>query len=275
MQIFEIFTEKNRVLLKAMVATDFKLRYQQSFLGYIWSVLKPLLLFSVMYLVFIRFLKFGADVPHFSVGLLLGITMWNFFVETTSGAMSSVVVHGDLMRKINFSKFVVVISAGMSALINFGINFIVVIIFALINGVQPSWWGLLIFPLVIELFVLSLGVGFYLGALYVTFRDLSPIWEVVIQAGFYATPIIYPVSLVATNLGPHYGPLLSRLILLNPLAQIVQDARHILIAPQNPIIWESFSNPLIKLIPVIICVLFFVGGITYFSSKSNKFAELV
>lgn len=258
-----------------MVATDFKLRYQQSFLGYIWSVLKPLLLFSVMYLVFIRFLKFGADVPHFSVGLLLGITMWNFFVETTSGAMSSVVVHGDLMRKINFSKFVVVISAGMSALINFGINFIVVIIFALINGVQPSWWGLLIFPLVIELFVLSLGVGFYLGALYVTFRDLSPIWEVVIQAGFYATPIIYPVSLVATNLGPHYGPLLSRLILLNPLAQIVQDARHILIAPQNPIIWESFSNPLIKLIPVIICVLFFVGGITYFSSKSNKFAELV
>ncbi|MFT8592530.1 MAG: ABC transporter permease [Bifidobacterium sp.] len=275
MQIFEIFSEKNRVLLKAMVATDFKLRYQQSFLGYIWSVLKPLLLFSVMYLVFIRFLKFGADVPHFSVGLLLGITMWNFFVETTSGAMSSVVVHGDLMRKINFSKFVVVISAGMSALINFGINFIVVIIFALINGVQPSWWGLLIFPLVVELFVLSLGVGFFLGALYVTFRDLSPIWEVVIQAGFYATPIIYPVSLVATNLGPHYGPLLSRLILLNPLAQIVQDARHILIAPENPIIWDSFSNPLIKLIPVIICVIFFVWGIAYFSSRSNKFAELV
>ncbi|KFI84257.1 MULTISPECIES: ABC transporter permease [Bifidobacterium] len=275
MRIFEIFTEKNRVLLKAMVSTDFKLRYQQSFLGYIWSVLKPLLLFSVMYMVFVRFLKFGADVPHFSVGLLLGITMWNFFAETTAGAMGSVVSHGDLMRKINFSKFVVVISSALSALINFAINFVVVLIFALINGVQISWSALLIIPLTLELFVISLGVGFFLGALYVTFRDLSPIWEVVMQAGFYATPIIYPVSLVATNLGPHYGPLLSRLILLNPLAQIVQDARHVLIAPENPTIWESFSNPLISMIPVLLCILIFIGGVSYFSSKSKNFAELV
>jgi ABC-2 type transport system permease protein len=95
------------------------------------------------------------------------------------------------------------------------------------------------------------------------------------QAGFYATPIIYPVSLVATNLGPHYGPLLSRLILLNPLAQIVQDARHVLIAPENPTIWESFSNPLISMIPVLLCILIFIGGVSYFSSKSKNFAELV
>ena len=87
MNITEIFTRKNRLLLKAMVSTDFKLRYQQSFLGYIWSVLKPLMLFTIMYLVFVRFLKFGADVPHFSVALLLGIIMWNFFNETTTGGM--------------------------------------------------------------------------------------------------------------------------------------------------------------------------------------------
>lgn len=275
MQILEIFSKKNWVLLKAMVATDFKLRYQQSFLGYIWSVLKPLMLFTVMYMVFVRFLKFGDSVPHFSVGLLLGITMWNCFVEASSGAMISVVNHGDLMRKINFSKFVVVISAMMSALINFGINFVVVIIFALINGVELHVSALMILPLTLELIVFSLGVGFYLGALYVNFRDLNPIWEVVIQAGFYATPIIYPLSLVVTNLGPHWGPLISKLMLLNPMAQIIQDARHFIISDQNPIIWGSFNHSVIDFIPLTLSVVLLFGGISYFTKKSTTFAEMV
>lgn len=271
----EIFTRKNRLLLNAMVSTDFKLRYQQSFLGYIWSVLKPLMLFTIMYVVFVRFLRFGADVPHFSVALLLGIIMWNFFNETTTGGMMSIVGHGDLLRKIHFSKYVVVVASSMSALINFGINFVVVIVFALVNGVRPTWSWLLILPIVFELYILSLGVAFFLSAVYVNLRDLSPIWEVVMQAGFYATPIIYPISLIASKAGA-YGPLFARLdLVLNPVAQIVQDARHVMISTANPTIWEWVANPFLKMWPVIFSILIFLGGLKYFTVKSKYFAELV
>ena len=254
MSILEIFSHKNWLLLKAMVSSDFKLRYKQSMLGYLWSVLKPLMLFGVMYVVFIHFLRFGDSVPHFSVGLLLGIVMWNFFSETTSGGLNAVVGHGDLLRKIKFSKY-----------------FVVVMLFALANGVHFTWSALLIIPIFVELFFLALGVAFFLGAAYVYFRDLSPIWEVVMQAGFYATPIIYPVSLVVTNA----GEFIARLqLLLNPAAQIVQDARHVLIAPENVTVWENWP-PYIAVIPVILSFLIFLGGLKFYTAKSKSFAELV
>ena len=275
MNITEIFTRKNRLLLKAMVSTDFKLRYQQSFLGYIWSVLKPLMLFTIMYLVFVRFLKFGADVPHFSVALLLGIIMWNFFNETTTGGMMSIVGHGDLLRKIHFSKYVIVIASSMSAMINFGINFVVVVVFALINGVSLTWSWLLMVPLVLELYMLSLGIAFFLSAVYVNLRDLNPIWEVVMQAGFYATPIIYPISLITSKAG-EYGLIFARLdLILNPVAQIVQDARHVMISPANQTIWQWVDNPFLQCWPIILSVLIFLGGLKYFTVKSQYFAELV
>ena len=275
MNITEIFTRKNRLLLKAMVSTDFKLRYQQSFLGYIWSVLKPLMLFTIMYLVFVRFLKFGADVPHFSVALLLGIIMWNFFNETTTGGMMSIVGHGDLLRKIHFSKYVIVIASSMSAMINFGINFVVVVVFALINGVSLTWSWLLMVPLVLELYMLSLGIAFFLSAVYVNLRDLNPIWEVVMQAGFYATPIIYPISLITSKAG-EYGPIFARLdLILNPVAQIVQDARHVMISPANQTIWQWVDNPFLQCWPIILSVLIFLGGLKYFPVKSQYSAELV
>ncbi|WP_300767220.1 ABC transporter permease [uncultured Bifidobacterium sp.] len=275
MNITEIFSRKNRILLKAMVGTDFKLRYQQSFLGYIWSVLKPLLLFTIMYLVFVRFLRFGADVPHFSVGLLLGIILWNFFNETTTGGMMSVVGHGDLLRKIHFSKHIVVISSSMGALINFGINFVVVIIFALLNGVSPRWSNFLIFPIVIELYFLSLGIAFFLSAVYVKLRDLNPIWEVLMQAGFYATPIIYPISMIASRAG-ETGPLLAKLdLMLNPMAQIIQDARHVLIAPENSTLWGWTSHFLVACWPVVVSFALFTAGLVFFTKRSQYFAELV
>lgn len=271
MDITELFSRKNRLLLKAMVSTDFKLRYQQSILGYLWSVLKPLMLFAIMYLVFVKFLRFGQDIPHFAVALLLGTVVWGFFSEATSGGMLSVVGHGDLLRKIYFPKQIVVISSIASALINFSINFIVVLLFSLVNGVHLTWSSLLIIPIFVELVLLATGVAFFLGALFVNFRDLNPIWEVVMQAGFYATPIIYPVSMVANNIGPDA----ARYILLNPMAQIIQDARHVLISPANVTIWESFSSPLSGMIPILLSVLIFVAGLMFFSSRAKQFAELV
>ena len=261
LNIFEIFTKKNRILLKAMVSTDFKLRYQQSVLGYLWSILKPLLLFTIMYFVFVKFMRFGDGIPHFAVALLLGIVMWNFFNETTTGGMMSIVGHGDLLRKIHFSKYVVVIASSMSALINFGLNFIVVIIFMLINGVHLTWSCLLIVPLILELYILALGIAFFLSAVYVNLRDLNPIWEVVMQAGFYATPIIYPISMISSR-GGMWGPIVAKLdLILNPVAQIVQDARYVLVDQANVTVWQMEGNHVLAVWPILFSILIFFTGL--------------
>ena len=128
------FSRRNQILLKELIKTDFKLRYQGSVIGYLWSILKPILLFLILYLVFVRFMRFGEAIPHFAVALLLGITIWNFFSEATNMGMLSIVSRGDLLRKVNFSKPVLIFSVVANAFINLMISLVVVIIFALING---------------------------------------------------------------------------------------------------------------------------------------------
>ena len=117
-----ILGRRNQILLRELVITDFKLRYQGSILGYVWSLLKPLMLFAIMYVVFIHFLRFGNGIPHFAVALLLGIVMWTFFIEATNQGMQAIVLRGDLIRKINFPKYIIVISGTISALINLIFN---------------------------------------------------------------------------------------------------------------------------------------------------------
>ena len=263
-----IFDRKNRILLKELVKTDFKLRYQGSVLGILWSVLKPLMLFAVMYVVFVHFLKFGADIPHFPVALLLAITLWSFFAEATSSGMRAIVDRGDLMRKIKFPKYIVVISTTGSALIQLAINVCVVVIFAIFNGVDFHWYVLFAPIVFIELYVLSLGAAFLLSALYVKFRDLGHIWEVVLQAGFYATPIIYPLAMVA-----NFSLEASKALLMNPMAQIIQDMRYLIIYDGTQTVWNYINNIWIALIPIAITIIIAVLGWRYFKKNSKKFAE--
>ena len=114
MRPFNVFKRKNRILLRELVVTDFKLRYQGSALGYMWSILKPLFLFAILYLVFDKFLSLGRAIEHFPVYLLLGIVKWNFFAEATSLGLQSIVGRGDLIRKVNFPKYIIVISGTIS-----------------------------------------------------------------------------------------------------------------------------------------------------------------
>ena len=109
--MLDFFSQKNRILLREMVKTDFKLRYQGSLIGHLWSILKPLMLFTIMYLVFVRFLRFDDGTPHYAIGLLIGMVTWSFFSEATSMGMMSIVSRGDLLRKLNFSKEIIVISS--------------------------------------------------------------------------------------------------------------------------------------------------------------------
>lgn len=270
MKISSIISRPNRILLRELVVTDFKLRYQGSVLGYLWSLLKPLLLFAILYLVFVQFLKFGGDIEHYPVYLLLGVVMWSFFIEATSQGMQAIVERGDLIRKINFPKYIIVVSGTISALINLLLNLLVVFVFIAINGVELNLSALLLPLNILELYVLSLAIAFLLGAVYVKYRDISHIWEVFLQGAFYATPILYPIGMVIAE-----SELAAKILMLNPIAQIIQDARYNLISHQTTTTESLINNPMLTLLPYLFVLLLIVFAIWYFKKNQAHFAENV
>jgi ABC-2 type transport system permease protein len=261
-----VFTKKNRALLSELVRTDFKLRYQGSVLGYAWALLRPLLLFVILYVVFVKFLKLGTEVPHFPVYLLLGIVIWNFFNEMTVQSLGSIVGRGDLIRKIRIPRWIIVLSSSLSALINLLLNLLVVGVFSFINHVDLMQTALWLPLILLEVYIFALGVSLFLSAFFVKYRDVSYIWEVALQAGFYLTPILYPLARI-TNLT------LQKIIIVNPLAQSIQDARYVAVTHQTRTIHQVFDGGWYQLIPYVITVLVLVGGLLYFKSQAKYFAE--
>lgn len=268
MSIPRVLNKKNRILLKELTKTDFKLRYQGSVLGYLWALLRPLMMFAILYIVFAKLLKMGNDIPHYPVYLLCGTVMWSFFTECTSQGIQAMVQRGDLIRKICFPKYIVVVSATLTAVINMLINLGVIVIFALLNGVTPSWSWLLVPLSLLELYILSLGIAFLLGAINVKYRDITSIWDVCIQALFYAVPIIYPITMVAST-----STLAAKIILLNPISQAIQDVRYNLITPETITTWNYLSDPIVKILPIILVVILLILAALYFRKKSKFFAE--
>ena len=263
------FIQKYRysyILLKELVRTDFKLKYQGSVLGYVWSLLRPLLIFLILYIVFTKFLKVGAAVPHYPVYLLLGILLWNYFVDVTSGSVNAIVGKGDLLRKINFPKYVIILSIAITALINLALTSIVIVVFMIIGHVGITSQILWLVPLILELILASLAVAFFLSAAFVRYRDVSYIWEVVVQAAFYATPILYPLSQIPA--------VAAKIIILNPLAQIIQDSRNVLVTHQTETIGSLYGgDKFIWLIPIGFTAFAAFIAAAYFRRRSKFFAE--
>ncbi len=266
MVLKKILSKKNRALLRELVVTDFKLRYQGSVLGYLWSLLRPLFLFVILYIVFVRFLKTGADIPHFPVYLLLGIVIWNFFSEMTSQSLGSIVGRGSLIRKIRIPQWIIVLSSSLSALINLLLNLIVVVVFMAFNHVdllQTSLW----FPVImLQVYVFSLGVSLFLAAAFVKYRDINYIWEVIMQALFYMTPILYSISII-TNVT------LQKLLFLNPMAQAIQDSRYTVVTHHTVTISDVFAGGSLRFLPYVTTVLVLIGGVLYFKKEAKYFAE--
>lgn len=268
-----ILSKQNRVLLYELVKTDFKLRYQGSFLGILWSVLKPLLLFAVMYTVFVHFLRFTDGTATYPIILLLGISLWTFFTEATNVGMQSIVGRGDILRKISFPNMIIIISSMLSASIGLLINITVVLMIALITGVKFTPLALFVPLNILQLFAIAFGLALLLSSLYVKFRDIGPIWEVVMQILFYSMPIIYPLAQVGDR--QVFGVYVRELILMNPIAQSIQDVRHNLVAPETtPTTWEVVSGAA-SLLPIVITVIILAIGIWYFNKNSKKFAEIL
>lgn len=270
MKLSNILSRRNRILLRELVVTDFKLRYQGSVLGYVWSLLKPMLLFAILYIVFVHFLKIGSNIEHYPVYLLLGVVMWSFFTEATTQGMQAIVGRGDLIRKINFPKYIIVVSGTISALINLLLNLLVVFVFMVINGVHFQWSMLLLPILIVELYIFSLSIAFLLSALYVKYRDISHLWEVFLQGAFYATPILYPIQLVIQA-----SPLAAKILLLNPVAQIIQDTRFVTITHQTVTTHALLSETYYWLIPFLIVVIIALWAGYYFKKSQRYFAENV
>jgi len=265
------FAKKYRysiILLRELVITDFKLRYQGSFLGYLWALLKPLFLFGILYLFFVVILGIGSEIKHWGVALLLGIVMWTFFSEVVNQGLKSVVSSGGIIRKINFPKYIIVMSASLSAIINLTINLVVVALFAILSGVDLSWGMLLIPVFILQLYIFALGMAFLLSTINVKFRDVGYIWEVVSQALFYGSAIMFPLNRVVEMSND-----VAILLMLNPIAQTIQDARYFGITSDVATTHTLTDNLLVIIFPIIFSIMVFIVGAYYFRRRSPYFAE--
>lgn len=263
--IKRVTSPSNRSLIRELVSSDFKLRYQGSILGYLWSLLRPLLLFGVLYVVFTHVIRLGNDVPHYPSYLLLGLVIWTFFLEATMAGMNAITGRGDLVRKVSIPKYTIVISSTLSALINFCLNMVVVFIFMVIGHVEFTPKILLAIPLIVELIIFCLGISFLLSTLFVKFKDIGHIWDVILQVLFYATPIIYSLAIVP--------PKFAKLMSLNPLTQIIQDMRWAMITPSTLTTQQVFNSQWGRILPILATFVLLLLAALYFRRNSKNFAE--
>jgi len=206
-----------------LAVTQFKLKFYGSVLGYLWQLMRPLLLFGVLYVVFSVALDFGKGLTHFPVMLLLGVVLYTFVVEAVGSAVNSVVERENLVRKIEFPRMAIPAAAVLTALFNLGLNLVVVAVFAVASGV-PLHAALLQAPLLLAgLVAFALGLSLLVSALYVRYRDVRPMTDVFLQVLFYGTPVLYPLEALPENLQPWF--------MLNPFAVVVQQMRHTAIDP--------------------------------------------
>jgi lipopolysaccharide transport system permease protein len=215
-----------RGLIKKLAVTDLKVRYKNSALGLFWSLLQPLLMYLVLYVVFTSLMS-GSTIEHYPLYLFLGIITWGFFDKATGFSLNSIVGKPSLIKKIYFPREVLVISACLTALMMSCMEFAVFAIFMLAFGVLPTAVALL-FPLVLLIeFVFALGIALAIASLNVRFRDVQWMWAVVMQAGFFATPIMYSVSIFQNS--THL-----KLLAYNPMGLIIDMMRNMLIYQQWP-----------------------------------------
>lgn len=206
-------------LFKTLTWTNFKMRYYGSILGYIWSLLKPLALFGVLYVVFTVYMKLTA--PHYKVFLLLGIIIWEFFSQATMTGMMGFIGNYTLIRKVYLPRIVLVAATVSSSFIALLLNLLIFTLFALFDGISLNLRMLWFLPLLGSLYLLALGLSLILSIIVVKVRDMISLWEVAIQLGFWLTPVMYPMSKVPAE-WRFYA-------FLNPMSGILEYSRYLLV----------------------------------------------
>ena len=235
-------------------------------LGYLWQLMRPLMLFGVLYFVFTQAIKLGDEVEFFPVVLLTSIVMFTFFAEATGGAVTAVMDREVLVRKVQFPRLAIPMSVVLTAAFNAGLNFLVLLVFMLASGVYPKATWLELPVLLLMLAGFAVGLAALLSALYVRFRDVKPIWDVTLQIIFYATPIIYALETIDS-------PRVRELMMLNPLAMIIQQARHALIDPNAPGAAAAAGGLHRMIVPLGLIVVLMAVGFWYFNRQASSIAE--
>jgi ABC-2 type transport system permease protein len=252
-------------LLLLIAVTEFKKTYFGTALGYLWSLARPLMLFGVLLAVFTQIFRIGSQVPNYPVLLLFNIVLFGFFAEATVTATSSVVGQEGVVRKTQFPRIVIPLAVVLTSLFNLALNLVVVFIFILAYGVDPTWTWLL-FPVILTaLFVITTAVSMIVASLYPRFRDIGIIWAVLSQVLFYATPVLYPIEAVPDTF--------RDFLLLNPLTPLFETARHWIIDPSSPSAvtaaggWDGLIAP--AAIYLVTCVL----AVWIFNREAPRIAE--
>jgi len=245
-----------RELIRILTVSDLKVKYQSSVLGFAWSLLNPLLMMLVLYMVFNN--VFMNSQEHFALYLLIGIVSWRFLANGTSSSMGAIVGKPSLVTKIYIPRQVLVLSTVLSSFISSLLEFLVLMVLLLAFGVGISP-NILFFPAVhMVYFVMVYGISLALSALYVYYRDLNQIWEVLLQLGFFVSPVCYSISLVPDEYIFYY--------MLNPVTLVMQIYRKVLLYAETP------SSSSLVYILLSACVLLVVGAVI-FKRLERRFAE--
>jgi len=262
-----------------IAVNQWKLRFFGSALGYVWQLMRPLLLFTVLYVFFTKVAKVdsrpGPSYHDYGAQLLGSIVLFTFFAEGTMGSVRCVLDNEALVRKIQFPRMVIPLSIVLLTLFNLTLNLVVVFIFALLGGVRPmlSWLEL---PLIVTLLAfLVAGLSMLLSSLFIYFRDIQPIWEVVNQILFYSSPVIIAVPAVQLAFGRTEldKPLLTKIYMANPLAMVLQQFRHAVVNHATPSPAAVLGGQEFLLIPIGIVLAIFVFGFYVFNRTAPYVAE--
>jgi ABC-2 type transport system permease protein len=252
-------------LTYTLAVSEWKLRFYGSALGYVWSLARPFLLFGVIYLVFTQFARLGDDVPHYPVYILFSLVLFQFFIEIASGGLMSLVQRENLLRKIGIPPIVIPLSVTLTALFNLGMTLVAVLIFAIANGVYPNW-GWLELPILVALLTAAgMAAGMLLSTLYVRYRDVAPIWDVIAQGMFYASPVLYVATMVPEEYQHAY--------VAAPLAAILTEMRHAMIDPSAAPVWEAIGGTWRLVIPLGIIAGGLALALWYFNREAPRIAE--
>ena len=252
-------------LTRELAITQFKLKYTGSVLGYVWSLVKPLMIFAILWVIFDKVFHLGRGTDRFVLQLLVAVVLFTFFQETTSTAMNAIAGNGNLIRKAYFPRPILVIAASLSSLITFLINMSLIVVIATPMGqILPGWRTLLLPLFVIELYALVLGLSLLLSALFVFHRDLGHIWEIFMQLLVYGSAVMFPLSLIHKSWE-------QTLILANPVAQIIEDVRRSLVTPH--VAWSVDVMHWAYAVPLGLTLLALGLGYLVFTRMAPRFAE--
>jgi len=248
-----------------LAATDWKLRFYGSVLGYVWTLARPFAFFGVIYVVFTKIAKIGADIPNYGIYILFSMVLFQFFGEATTNCVTALVNRENMLRKMRFPRLVIPLSTVLTALLNLAMTLCAVVVFAIATGIYPDWGWLELPVLIAVLALLATGTGMLLSALYVRYRDVQPIWDVGSQILFYASPVLYVATMVPESYQQAY--------LFNPIATILTQVRHTIVDPAAPPVWDLIGGPAWLLVPLAISALVFALGLWVFNREAPRIAE--